>query len=215
MPASADQLLTINARVRRGVSEAQAPDTIARIRSLAASAPRDRFSVLSLAFAETTIGERSNARALLEPWLAEHADDAEALYILGLGYLRDARTAEGETRIEATSLARRYLTRAHNINGDHFPTLYRYAETFVGERIDEATAANRLNTLLLAQQLAPQIDEIAFSASYPLIDHNRHADAIPLLRAMAYDPHGGEGAERARALLSEAEEAVGGAAERP
>lgn len=44
-----------------------------------------------------------------------------------------------------------------------------------------------------------------------MIGAERHAEAIPLLRALAYDPHGGASTELARRLLSEAETAAAAA----
>jgi hypothetical protein len=36
-----------------------------------------------------------------------------------------------------------------------------------------------------------------------LIQRGRTAEAVPILRIIAYDPHGGEGAESARQLLTQ------------
>lgn len=206
MPPSANALLPLMARLRRGaVSEDEAPAFLARIRQAAGSAQADRYALVSLAHAEAELGDRTAARALLEPHLAASPDDAEALYVMGLTYLRDAGDASGEERLTLLSRARRHFARAYRIDQNYVPAVYRYAESYDGVRMDQATFENYLNVLLLARQLAPQVDEITISAAYALIGAERHAEAIPLLRALAYDPHGGASAELARRLLSEAE----------
>jgi hypothetical protein len=85
------------------------------------------------------------------------------------------------------------------------PTLVRYAETYSGESMNDATHENYVNILLLSRQLAPQVDEISLNAANMLLRTHRAREAIPILRALAYDPHAGGGAEVAQRLLAEAE----------
>lgn len=121
------------------------------------------------------------------------------------------QTAECDERY---AQARRYFVRAHRLDENHVPTLYRYAETFSGATQTASTAENTLNVLLLARRLAPQVQEININAAQALMAFGRVADAVPILRMVAYDPHGGGGAEFARQLLAEAE-VEGGASSTP
>jgi hypothetical protein len=210
LPPSADQLLPLAARVRRGgVANADRVALLERIRALATAS--DEFAVLTLARAEAMIGDTDAARALLEPFIAAHPDHVEALYLMGLSYLQDAGLATGErtdTNLQLLSQGRRYLSRAYRVDGNHVPTLYRYAQSFSGVRMDAETSENYVNVLLLANQLAPQIDEISVNAAAALMMRTRHREAIPLLRAVAFDPHGGASARTARTMLEEAEAAL-------
>src|SRR5262249_37905834 len=87
--------------------------------------------------------------------------------------------------------------------------LYDYAQSYEGQRIDDATAQNILNILLLAHQLAPQVGQISFATADMLLEMNRPAEAVPMLRAIAYDPHAGQqSADRAKAMLTQAENAA-------
>jgi hypothetical protein len=61
---------------------------------------------------------------------------------------------------------------------------------------------------LLARQLAPQVSDITFMAADWLLTANRPAEAIPMLRVIAYNPHAGEAAEHAKQRLLEAEAAL-------
>lgn len=181
------------------------------MRQLAGSG-RDRFALVTLALAETRLGETGRARTLLEPHLEANPEDVEALYVMGSSYLRDAEDAGGDQRMSLRAQARRYFGRAYQRDPNHVPSLYRYAESYQGVMMDRATAENYLNVLLLANQLEPQIDEISINAASALMGRNRHAEAIPMLRAVAYDPHGGGNSRVAREMLQEAEAGMQAAA---
>jgi tetratricopeptide (TPR) repeat protein len=208
LPASADDLLPVLARLRYGVSERDAPALLQSVRQLAGAAPGDPFALLTLAYAEATIGDPAAARALLEPHLANSPDDVAALNALGRAYLSEARGASGDARLALLAQARRNFARAHRIDENNVPALYGYAESYDGVMMSGETWDNYLNVLLLSHQLAPQIDEITLNAASALMGHNRHAEAIPLLRMVAYDPHGGSGAQIARQMLEQAEAAA-------
>ncbi len=209
LPASADELLPLSTRVRRGyLADDEKVELLTRIRRLA-GARHDSFSTLTLAETEATIGETSTARTLLEPYVAANPTDVQGHYLIGLSYWREAQeAAETSARDAAYAQARRYFSRAHRVDGNHVPTLYRYADSFSGVSLDAATADNALNALLLARQLAPQVSEITFRAASWLISADRPTEAIPMLRVIAYNPHGGEAADRAKDMLSQAEAAL-------
>lgn len=142
---------------------------------------------------------------MLEPLLAVNPEHRDALYLMGLSYLREAEDAGEDAGAPLLAQARRYFSRGYRVDGDHVPTLARYAESYAGATMSDATYENYLNILLLARQLAPQVDEISLNAANVLLAGNRTREAIPILRALAYDPHGGGSAEMAQRLLAEAE----------
>lgn len=206
LPPSSARLMPISARLASAtIRDADKTETLARVRQLAGAAPYDEFALFTLARAEIRLGSTAAARALLEPYLEQHPDDRDALYFMGLAYLREADNAEGDARTALLSQARRYLSRGYRIDGNHVPTLARYAETYANTSMSQATYENYLNILLLARQLAPQVDEISLNAANALLSSSRTREAIPILRALAYDPHGGGAAETAQRLLTEAE----------
>jgi hypothetical protein len=211
LPRSADELLALTTRVRRGwLDDEDAAHLLGRVRRIAGT-PTDSFATLALAEAEALYGDTATARALLEPYIAANPNDAQAQYLMGRSYAREASDAgerdDMDARDAARALARRHYSRAFRIDANHVPTLYRYAQTFAGEDLD-ASGENALNALLLARQLAPQVYEITFNAADWLLAANRPAEAIPMLRVVAFNPHGGQAADRAKEKLTEAENAV-------
>jgi hypothetical protein len=209
LPASSQRLLPLMARLTSGnVRDEDRAQVLARVRQIAGAGPYDDFALFTLARAEIRLGSPEAARTLLEPYVTANPESRDALYLMGLAYLKDADNAEGEARSTLLSQARRYLVRGYRIDGNHVPTLMGYAQTYSGEPMNDATYENYLNILLLSRQLAPQVDEISLNAANVLLRSNRAREAVPILRALAYDPHAGGAAETAQRLLAEAEEAV-------
>lgn len=211
LPVTANTMLPLTTRIRRGMlSEEDAAELMARMRRMVLN-PRDRFTILSLAEAEVSYGDIAAARGFLEPYSAANPNDVQALYLLGRTYSREAEDAaersDDAARDAARLQARRYYTRAFRIDGNHAPTLYRYAQTFAGTTID-GSSENALNALLLAHQLAPQVSDITFMSADWLLAADRPAEAIPMLRVIAFNPHGGETADRAKEMLTRAEAAL-------
>jgi hypothetical protein len=208
MPDSTGNLIALTVRLRGGVRAADAPALLQLVHSRVGSEPSDSFALMTLARAEATIGDRERARALLQPYIATHPNDVEATFLMGLSFLNDAEADQGEAKTAALTQARHYFVAAYRLNENYVPALYRYAATFEGQPMTETAMQNTANVILLAHQLAPQVSSIGFMAAEYLMSLDRAAEAVPILRAIAYDPHGGDGAKQARDLLQQAEAAA-------
>ncbi|HEX8364732.1 MAG TPA: hypothetical protein VF603_05550 [Allosphingosinicella sp.] len=198
LPASADQLLLTQAALSLGAEPE--PNDVARMRRLARGS--DPLSKRVLAEVELLAGDGAVAERLLTELLAATPNDPELLYLRGMRHVVAARAAEGDARREQYRLARSWLTRAHRADARHFPSLYRYVETFSGE--PTFTSDNNVNAVLLAMQLAPQVYEIRMAAGAMLILRGEHEQAQRILEPLASNAHSGAWAQRARALLQKA-----------
>lgn len=201
LPRSADQLLLAQASmlIGRAPSEAQ----LARIRSEAAR-HGDAFARRVLAEAETLYGDGAAGERLLDELIAAAPGDAELLYLRGMRHIVASRAAEGEERARQLRLSRPWFSRAHRLDENHFPTLYRYAQSFAAE--PEFRSENNLNVLLLALQLAPQVAEIRMTAAALMLSRREFAQARALLQPLASTAHSGSLAEAARAMIRMAQE---------
>jgi hypothetical protein len=199
LPASADRLLLAQAamQIGREPSEAQ----LARIRREAARFA-DPFAKRVLAEAETMYGDRAVAERLLGELLAANPNDVDLLYLRGMVHVVAARDAEAESRVALFRQARVSFSRAHQLDQNHFLTLYRYAQSFSGER--EFASENNRNVLLLAHQLAPQVAEIRMNAAALLLMRREYAEAEALLRPLASTAHSGQLAQAAREMIERA-----------
>jgi hypothetical protein len=197
MPLSADELLLLSARVRMG----NGAEKLGEIRAIAARFPEDAYAVRVHATAEIHAGEPARAVPLLDGLLAKTPDDAEALYLKGLALVKQAWKPGADTR-GLLAQARPLLARANRLTPDNPHILFRYAEATNGQPgLSDETS---LNVLLLAQQLAPQVDHYRINAASALMSVERYEEAANLLMPLAFEPHGGEQATFARAMLEAA-----------
>lgn len=95
MPRSAGELIALSTRLRRGASGEEGAELLERVRDISRSYPDDRFAQITLARAEATLGDVSQARALLGSYIAAYPDDVEALYLAGMTHVREARDFKG------------------------------------------------------------------------------------------------------------------------
>jgi len=203
LPSSADKLLLLRAAMRLGVAENDQPRVLEAVRKEAADFPDDGLAITTLAQAEILLNDtpagRAAGRALLDRLPAAERENAEVYYLRGIADLDDAQDADADKADELYRAARRMFTRAHKLDANYFPALYRYAQArlAVGPPDD-----NTLNVLLLARELAPQVGEIGLQAAAALMQRDRFKEAELILIAHAADPHGGDFSKAARSMLA-------------
>lgn len=200
LPASAGDMFLYAAALKVGVAEDYRPRFLQRVRAAARRHAQDAFAQRVLAHAEALHGDAAAADRLLTPLLAASAQDAELMYIKGMRHLIAAE--KGEDREAQAREARRWFTRAHRADPNHFQTLYRFAQSLTGER--DYLSENTRNVLLLAHELAPQVPEIALNAAVLLMNRDEFADAEALLLPLSQQPHDPPQAQLARQLLEQA-----------
>lgn len=197
MPKAADDLLLLDARVRTGRGDG----VMDEIRTVAARFPDDAYALRTLALAEVEAGDPVRAVTIADAVLQKTPDDAHALYLKGLALMKQARSP-GADRPALVLAARPLFARANRLAPDDPDILYNYAQTTMG--FPGVSQENSLNVLLLAQQLAPQVDVYRMASAAALMDTGRFNEAVALLNPLAFEPHGGKNAEIAREMLEAA-----------
>jgi len=201
LPASADALLLLRARlIMNDTKAADGPKLAAEIRAAAKPFPSDPLAEMTLARAEIFYGNPDKADAPLDALLKSNPDSVEGLYLKGAQMMRRARSAATQ-RDDLLAKARPFFAMAHQRDPNHYPSLFQYALTFA----DAAgpPSDNTVNILLLAHELAPQVDEISLRTAESLLRVHRADEARLLLRAVAYQPHPGKLTEEAKRRLDE------------
>jgi hypothetical protein len=188
LPESANDLLLPMARARRPVPDDERVELAERLIAAASRYPDDAYAQYARARAELVRNQPAAARPILEAVIAANANDSEANYLMGMTYIREAEAdgLEDEARLQILRRGRTYFARAFRIDPNHVPTLYYYVRTFPVPMEDST-----LEVLLRAQELAPQVHEISFATATALMLAHAHAQAVPMLQAIAYDGHGG------------------------
>ncbi|HWA00622.1 MAG TPA: hypothetical protein VG841_09950 [Caulobacterales bacterium] len=212
LPRSADDLLLLDARMRRGVETDDRADVARRVEEIAARYPDDAFAQRARARALLLRGAYPEARTLLATLTAADPRDIDALFLLGMSYIYEAmpmpRTdaAARTARAAFAAQGRRYFARAFRLNARHVPTLYAYATTYM--MADGPIPDDALDVLLRAYDLAPQVSEIGLNTARNLMEHDRFDEATAILRPIAFSPHGQGASATARAMLDAAEKHV-------
>jgi Flp pilus assembly protein TadD len=195
----ADELLLLKASMDIRNERDRGANVLARVRTEAAKHPGDPFAQRVLAQAEALYGDGAKAETLLDALLVSSPSDVELLYLKGMRHLVAAR-AGGSGREAAFKEARKWFVQAHKADANHYQTLLRYAESLGGDR--RFASDNTINILLLAQELAPQVQETAINAGGLLMTRGRFEEAERLLAPLAADPHDSGLALAARSLLA-------------
>jgi hypothetical protein len=201
LPASADDLLLLEATMHIGVGDSYEQGHLAKVRAAAAKHSADAYAKRVLAEAEVTLGDGGKGEKLLDELLTTAPKDAELLYLKGMRHLRAARE-DDEKRPEHLKSARTWFARSHKADENRFQTLIRYAESLSAS--ERFTSENTLNIMLLAQQLAPQVSEVAMNTASVLIANRKYDEAEQLLRPLASDAHNPGLAAAAQSMLARA-----------
>lgn len=200
LPRSANDLLLYQASLRVGVAPELQARNLDRIRAAAARHGEDPFARRVLAHAELLYGDAATGERLLDSLLAAAPQDAELLYLKGMRHL--LAFEKGENPEANARLAQRFFSRAHRIDGNHYQTLFRFAQSLQGSAQFESE--NTSNILLLAHQLAPQVNTIRMNAARMLISRGEVAHAEALLRPLISNQHDESLAQAAQQLLDSA-----------
>ncbi|KRA57322.1 hypothetical protein ASD89_06495 [Caulobacter sp. Root656] len=196
LPPSADDLILEGQRLKLGVPKDDQAETLAEIRAAAAKRPKDRFSQLVLAKAETAFGDRKAGEAILDDLLAADPKDEDALVALGESRLA-AAPDEPAQRAAAFAQAGKLFARAFKVDPDNPETLHGYAEAHSLEPMTEAMADIRVRAVVLA----PQVGHLRLDAARALIQVKDIDTASAMLTPLASNPHGGGEVEAAQAML--------------
>jgi tetratricopeptide (TPR) repeat protein len=199
---SADRLLLLSEHVRRGFADdADKARTLAAARQGAKDFPDDPLALKTLAFAEIRFGEPADSDAPLDKLLAAHPEDVEAHYLKGRRWFAAGRSGQ-EHRKELWDKARAEFGAAFQLDQYYYPAIY-YSGL---SRAQEAgpVSDNTVEVLLLAHDLAPQVDEISATAAQVLMRKGRYEEVVTVLEPIAYAPHPGQWSEWAQKLLAEA-----------
>lgn len=200
LPRSADNLVLLEASLKLDVPEDERAGYLARVRGAARPHGDDPYAMRVLAHAEALWGDGAAAERLLTRLLADRPNDPELLYLMGLRHFVAARDSD-DPDVDSRA-AQGWFVKAHQADPNHYPTLYRYAQSLRGE--PSYVSENTSNILLLAHQLAPQVDEIRLNAAAMLMNRGEFADAEVLLAPLAASPHSRGSATAAKDLLAKA-----------
>ncbi|MBO9544920.1 hypothetical protein [Caulobacter sp.] len=201
LPASADDLLLENQRLKMGVPSAERPALLAMIRERAARYPGDRLAEMTLARVENDYGDRAKAQGLLKHRIVVDPRDVEALQTLGWSCMLQARSDPANAAALLRE-AREWFGKGFAVDPDNALLLYDYGISRRGDA--NYPNDNTVNVLLKAQALAPQVAQFRIMAADALVRRDRFDEAAAMVEPVFNDPHAGPQAAEARRRFQEA-----------
>lgn len=203
LPASADDLLLLNQRLKTHVPEDEEAQVVERVRRAAARHGDDPFALEVRGRAEIRHGDKAEGRALLTRLLASEPTHVPALQLLAEDLLDQSRDAEDPDQADALrSEAQALLARAYRQDDANFTTMLLLSQLRYGG--PGWPTENDLATLEIAFTLAPQLPQARGQLATALMALERNEEAITILSPLANSPHGGADADMARSMINRA-----------
>ena len=208
LPRSAGDALWLDLRSMRSLGD-ERDAILQRVRTMAARHPGDRLATVTLAKYLVEADMQAEAVTTLEPVLAAHPEDAEALWLTASAEMDIADETDDEaTRTALMRSAYRRLGAAYQAD----PLDYRVYMALARNRQSAPgyPSDNDLNIAVSAYRLAPQLGSTAFRAAQTLMAKEQYLEAVQVLSPLANNPHDGGGdLASVRTLLATARERAG------
>jgi tetratricopeptide (TPR) repeat protein len=190
-------MMPIRVRSRRGVDEKQAAELLPEARAIAARYPGDASVLSALAEAEYDADHDDEAIAAANAALA--IDPGQVNAYVQKGYAMFRKADDATDRVAAYRAARAPFLALNKLENDHPLPLVYYYLSFRKQGIEPSD--NAVEALEHASELAPFDLGLRFMLVQQQISSKQYDRAISNLTPIAYNPHGGPGTGRARALL--------------
>ena len=190
--------MAVRIRSKRGVDEAEAKRVLADARKATAPFPSDPGAQVALAEAEFDAGNYALAGAAADRALATNAKLGEALLYRAMAKFELA--SAGESTSETWKDVRRAIVAANRNDPEDPRPLILYYRSFGAEGVPAPEAAKQ--GLAKAYEVAPSDLGLRMNAAIMFLSDKKPAEAREALRLIAYDPHGGGLAAKARAMVA-------------
>ncbi len=194
----AEAIMPVVLRSARGVNARTAPDVALAARTAAAAWPNDPFVQGALAEAEFDAKQFDAAEAAAARALATAPGSRQALIYRGLAQAAIAHRdhADGARWKDV----RQWFVKANRADPEDPWPLVAFYQALVAA--GEPMTPNAEKGLSYAYTLAPFDRGLALQVAAMHLRQKRWAEAVPALRRVAYDPHGGKIAGVAATLLT-------------
>jgi tetratricopeptide (TPR) repeat protein len=170
----------------RGLLVSEAPDFAREVRGIARRFPRDPYALSILTEAERAAGNKAEAAAAIEAWLAVQPDSPKALMHkaqLQIDSLAAAKSADAD----AWAAARGLLARAAKAMPDDPMILEAYYDSYLAQGVLPPVHAQ--NFLYRAFEIVPQVDRVRYKVARDFEQRGEIADAIKTIKPAAYSLH--------------------------
>ena len=159
----------------------------------------DELVETTLAQAELDAKHFDAAEAAADRATKVNARNTDAMVIKGQSIMERAAPASGNARQDLFEQARNTFIAANKIDAEDPEPLADYYEAYVRE--GRQPTDNAIAALHYASDLAPQDLNLRMNSALAYLAENKARDARQALIPIAFDPHGGDFAKIARAMM--------------
>lgn len=191
-------IMDVQIQSQRGVNREEASELVIEARAIALSFPDDPGVLAALAEAEYDAG--NDAEAIAAADLAIARDPARTNPYVQKGYALFRQAREADDKAAAFAAAMKPFEALNKLENDHPLPLAYFYRSFAERRSPPNETARA--ALERAAVLAPFDHELQLNAGMMLIREGKHELARLFLRPVAFNPHGGGMAERAKRLIA-------------
>jgi len=196
LPAGEAAMMPLVIRSQRGVDEKEAAEILVEARAVAARFPDDPGVLAALAEAEYDAGNDAEAIAAADKAIAADPSRTNAYVQKGFALFRRAR--EAEDKRAAFAEAMKPFQALNAVENDHPLPLIHYYRSYTERGAVPPESARA--ALERASQLAPFDQSLQLVTAVMLVRDGKIDLARDYLAPLAASPHGGNLADRARAL---------------
>lgn len=198
LPAGAAEVVLLRLESKVGVNKTTAEPLAVKVRAVQAKHRGDILVETTLAEAELDAGHAEASEAAADCALALDPRNTEALIYKGRSIkARAAKSAEPNAKLFAE--ARGWLTKANKIDPEDPEPLMEYFWSFV--EAGEMPTKNAVEGMHYASNLAPQDIGLRINSALQYLRDKDLKKARQTLVPVAYNPHGRQIAEIARAMI--------------
>ena len=195
----ASKAILLRAQSRRGVNDKTAEPLAVQVRAIEVRYPGDELVELTLSEAEIDAGHADAAEAAADRAIKANPRNTDALVLKGRAIAALAQKLEDTARHAQFEKARALFIAANKLDTEDPEPLMEFYRAYVAEGLppnDNAIAA-----LHYASDLAPQDEGLRLNSAVQYLSAKKPAEARRALIPVAYDPHGGDIAQMARAMI--------------
>ena len=192
-------VMPLLAEIKNGISENAAEAMAQKVRAVERLYPGDELVETTLAQAELDAKHFDAAEAAADRATKMNARNTDAMVIKGQSIMERAAPPSGNARQDLFEQARNTFIAANKIDAEDPEPLADYYEAYVRE--GRQPTDNAIAALHYASDLAPQDLNLRMNSALAYLAENKARDARQALIPIAFDPHGGDFAKIARAMM--------------
>ena len=186
---------------KTGVTKEEAPKVATEVRRVAASYPNDPLVLATLAEAELDAKNYAAAQTAAEKLLALQPRNVEGLIYKGRAIAElGAKETDSQKKSNYFSAARAAFAAANRIDIEDPEPLAEFYKSYEKQGI--APGKNGKAAIHYASDLMPQDDSTRLLSVVQYLRDNQIPEARQALIPIAYSPHGGKSADRAKDMMA-------------